>query len=56
MRYWLYPQYYGGGKGPTLRGALWKWFKRVALMSRNPSFTQAQVRRAVKAAIFSRGR
>ena len=27
MRYWLYPQYYGGGKGPTLRGALWKWIK-----------------------------
>jgi hypothetical protein len=25
MRYWLYPQYYGGGKGPTLRGALRKW-------------------------------
>jgi hypothetical protein len=29
MRYWLYPQYYGGRKGPTLRGALWKWIKRV---------------------------
>ena len=27
MRYWLYPQYYGGGKGPTLRGVLWKWIK-----------------------------
>ena len=22
MRYWLYPQYYGGGKGPTLRGCV----------------------------------
>jgi hypothetical protein len=29
MRYWLYPQYYGGGKGPTLRGVVWKWIKRV---------------------------
>lgn len=35
MRYWLYPQYYGGGKGPTLRGLLWKWIKRKFSLTYN---------------------